>query len=137
MKSSNKAALLFLALGLPFFIFGMKEFFQVTSFVAAAEQADGIIIEMKEKPNKYYPLVRFQTASGETFEFTSGNGTNPPMYEVNEHVPVLYNCADPSYAVINSFIEIWLGPTIYTALGLLLLVYNGFAWVKARSYEKN
>ena len=55
------------------------------------------------------------------------------MYEVNDHVPVVYNPDYPDYAVINSFVEIWLGPVIYASLGLLFLIGSGFQWVKYRS----
>ena len=101
-----------------------------------AEQADGIIVEMKKGPGilgKYHPRVRFQTREGKTIEFSPGNGSNPPMYEVNDHVPVVYNSDYPNYAAINSFIEIWLGPVIYAGLGLLLILYSGFQWVKSTS----
>jgi len=136
MKSSSRGALIALVLGLPFLIFGVKELYQVNKFVTGGDQADGIIVEMKKgtgKLSKYHPRVRFQTQEGKTIEFTPGNGSNPPMYEVNDHVPVVYNRACPNYAVIDSFIEIWLGPVIYAGLGLLLLFYSGFQWVKSNS----
>ena len=131
MKSSS-AAIIGLVLGLPLFIFGMKEIIQANRFVSGAEQTDGIVIEMNEKPTKYYPRVRFQTRTGETIEFSSGNGSNPPLYEVNDPVTVLYHPANPRVAVIDSFIEIWLGPFIYAGLGLLLLIASGVGWIKSK-----
>ncbi|MGK7874877.1 MAG: DUF3592 domain-containing protein [Xenococcaceae cyanobacterium] len=134
MKSLVRTALIPFVLGLPMLIFGVKELYQVNRFVKRGAHVDGIIVEMKKGPSilsKYHPRVRFQTLEGKTIEFTPGNGSNPPMYEVNDHVPVVYNRDDPNYAVINSFIEIWLGPVIYAGLGLLLLVYSSFQWVKS------
>ena len=134
MKSLMKAVLIFFVLGLPMLIFGVKGLYQVNKFVKRGAYADGIIVEMKKGPSilsKYHPRVRFQTKDGETIEFTPGNGSNPPMYEVNDHVPVIYNSDYPSVAVINSFIEIWLGPVIYAGLGLLLLISSGFQWFKS------
>jgi len=101
--------------------------------------ADGIIVEMKKGPSilsKYHPRVRFLTKDGKTIEFIAGNGSNPPMYKVNNHVPVVYNPDYPNYAVIHSFIEIWLGPAIYTSLGLILLISSGFHWMKYKSQFK-
>ncbi len=134
MKSSSKGALIAFVLGLPFLTFGVKELYQVNKFVASGEQAEGIIVEMRKGPSKlskYHPRVRFQTKQGQTIEFSPGNGSNPPMYEVNDHVPVVYNSDYPNYAVINSFIEIWLGLVIYAGLGLLLITFSCFQWVKS------
>ncbi len=136
MKNSKTGAIFIFLLGLPFFIFGMKELYQVNKFVSGGERANGVIVEMKKHPGaagKYFPRVRFQTKEGITIEFTPGNGSNPPMYKVNDHVPVIYNSAYPDAAVINSFIEIWLGPVIYAGLGLLLLISSVFQWVRSKS----
>ncbi len=136
MKSSSRGALIALVLGLPFLIFGAKELYQVNKFVTSGDQADGIIVEMNKGSSilsKYHPRVRFQTKKGKTIEFSPGNGSNPPMYEVNDHVSVVYNPDYPNYAAINSFIEIWLGPVIYAGLGLLLLIFSGLQWVKSKS----
>jgi len=133
MKNSTTTTILLLILGVPLFIFGIRELFQVKDFVAGSEETEGIVIEMREGPSKYYPRVRFQTKSGETIEFSSGNGSNPPLYKVNETVPVLYSDANPQYAVINSFIEIWLGPVIYAGLGLFFLISFVFQKVKSKS----
>ena len=136
MKSSRRAVLIALVLGLPLLIFGVKELYQVNQFVTRGERAEGIIVEMKKGPGilgKYHPRVRFQTREGKTIEFSPGNGSNPPLYEVNDRVPVVYNSDYPNYAVINSFIEIWLGPVIYAGLGLLLIIYSCFQWVKSAS----
>jgi len=134
MKKSNKGIIITLILGLPFFIFGMKELYQVNRFVTRGERADGVIVAMKKHQGvggKYFPLVRFQTKDGKTINFTPGNGSNPPMYKLFDHVPVIYNNDYPNTAVINSFIEIWLAPVVYVGLGLLLLIFSGFQWARS------
>ncbi len=133
MKSSILAPLILLIAGICLLTFGTKEIIQVNSFVSNGEEADGVIIEMRKGSTKYRPLVRFQTKQGVTYEFLPGNGSNPPMYEVGEHVPVIYNPAAPSYAVINTFIEIWLGPLIYAGVGLLLFFSSWLSWKKSSS----
>ena len=136
MSKRGGAAFLVLALGLPLLIFGVRELYQVKMFLANGEHADGVVIEMNKgssKLAKYHPIVRFQTKDGRTIEFSPGNGSNPPMYDVNDHVRVIYNKEYPDVAVINSFIEIWLAPIIYTGLGLLLLTAFGFQCLKSRS----
>jgi hypothetical protein len=134
MKKSKKGAITILMLGMPFFIFGMKELYQVNRFVTRGERADGVIVAMKKHQGvggKYFPLVRFQTKDGKTINFTPGNGSNPPMYKLFDHVPVIYNNDYPNTAVINSFIEIWLAPVVYVGLGLLLLIFSGFQWARS------
>lgn len=136
MSKPGGGAFLFLALGLPLLIFGARELYQVKKFVANGKHADGVIIEMKKGPSKlakHHPVVRFKTKDGRTIEFSPGNGSNPPMYDVNDHVPVVYNGDYPNVAVINSFIEIWLAPIIYAGLGLLFLTSFGFQCLKSRS----
>ena len=116
------------------FVFGVKELYQMHKFIANGENAEGIIMQMKKGPGilgKYHPLVRFQTRDGETVEFTPGNGSNPPIYEINDHVPVIYNPDYPNFAVINTFNEIWLGPIIYAGLGLLFLMSASYLWAKS------
>lgn len=136
MKNSGKGTIITLILGLPFFIFGLKELYQVSKFVARGEKTNGVIVAMKKHQGvggKYFPLVRFQTKDGKTIDFTPGNGSNPPMYKLFDRVPVIYDSAYPEAAAINSFIEIWLGPIIYAGLGMLLLIFSGFQWVKLKS----
>jgi hypothetical protein len=135
MKSFVGSVLIPFALGIPLLLFGMKELYQVNKFVNRGVHADGIIVEMEKGPGilgKYQTRVRFQTEEGITIEFSPGNASNPPMYNVNDHVPVVYNPDSPNYAVINSFIEIWLGPVIYASIGLFLLIISSFRLVKSR-----
>lgn len=139
MNGSIKAILILVVLGLPMLIFGLNELYQANEFVRNGAYADGVIVEMKKGSgilSKYHPRVRFQTADGETIEFIPGNGSNPPMYETHEHVPVVYNPDHPRHAAINSFIEIWLGPSIYAGLGLIFLISSGFQWRRYRSQSK-
>ena len=136
MKRSNRGALIAPIFGLSFLFFGVKELYQVNRFLTRGEQTDGIIVEMRKgssKLSKYHPLIRFQTKEGKTIEFSPGNGSNPPMYEVNDRGPIVYNPDYPHYAVINSFTEIWLAPVIYAGLGLLLLISSGFQRIKSKS----
>ena len=136
MKSLIRTIIIPIVLGLPLFAFGVKELYQVNKFVKRGAHVDGIIVEMKKGSSifsKYHPHVRFQTEEGQTIEFSPGNSSNPPMYKVNDHVPVVYNPDYPNYAVINTFIEIWLGPVIYAGLGLLLLIFSGLQLIKSRS----
>lgn len=139
MKGTSRGALISLVLGLPFLMFGVKEIYQVSTFLARGEHAVGVIIEMNKGPgelSKYHPRVRFQTKEGKDIEFSPGNGSNPPMYEVNDRVRVVYNRDHPNYAVINSFVEVWLGPAIYTGLGFLLLISSAFQWKKFQAASK-
>jgi hypothetical protein len=132
MNRSKLLALIFLPLGLAFLVYGVSDLLQVRAFASLAVEAEGTVIAMQEGATKYYPRVRFQTRHGQTVEFDAANGSNPPLYEVGERLPVLYLPDNPRYAVINTFIELWLGPLIYAAVGLLLLVTAWLDWLKSR-----
>jgi len=123
MQKMKKPSIILLILGIPLLFFGIKEIYQAGNFAVKAERTEGTIIHMRKGLTKYVPRVRFQTKNGQIIEFYSGNGSNPPMYEVNDKVKVLYNSDFPQYAVINSFIELWLGPVIYTGLGLFFVLF--------------
>lgn len=122
MDKSKAGIVICLLIGIPLAIFGIKELLAVKKFVAGGVRTEGTIMEMKEGPTKFYPRVQFATKDGRTMEFSSGNGSNPPMYKPGDTVPVIYNPNAPQYAVINTFIDLWLGPTIYATAGLLFLV---------------
>ncbi|QND54659.1 DUF3592 domain-containing protein (plasmid) [Phyllobacterium sp. 628] len=97
-------------------------------FIVRAEHAQGRVIAMMPERSRgdgsvvYKPVVEFNTPAGERIEFQSSVGSNPPAFETNEVVQVLYEPANPRSAEINSFWSLWLGPVITTGL---FLVFGG------------
>lgn len=53
--------------------------------------------------------------------FASRTGSNPSAFRVGDTVRVLYDRDQPEEAKV-SFVSLWLGPVLFTALGAACLV---------------
>jgi hypothetical protein len=77
----------------------------------------GVVVRLDEQTDAeggcctYVPIVEFQV-DGKTYSFDGNTASDPPEYDVNENVPVLYDPSDPSTAQINKFSDRWLMPII-------------------------
>ncbi len=153
MKLSNISRLfeplptiIILAVSLPFLIFGLNEVHKARVMVQEFVLASGTVIDNEYRSHTdpedsarsywaYYPVVSFTTAQGYLHIFTDGEGSYPPAYEVGETVEVLYNPDDPLDATINSWMSIWMGPLLFTTIGLLpvlgLVVWAVWRYVRA------
>ncbi|HEY6814851.1 MAG TPA: DUF3592 domain-containing protein [Croceibacterium sp.] len=132
----------FAALGLVFVALGGWSYQQARSFAEQGQRAQGTVIEMIASRDNdddggytYAPMVEFRDAAGELHRFTSRVGSNPPSYSTGEAVEVIYTPQAPDEAVIDSFADRFLMPSIFgglgalfTAIGLGLLL----AWVRGR-----
>ena len=70
----------------------------------------------------YFPQVDFKTGEGEEVHFTDGVGSAPPDYQAGDKVNVIYDPDKPKDARIRTWKRMWLVPTIFLVIGLLLLV---------------
>jgi len=73
----------------------------------------------------YSPVVRFTAKNGNTIEFTSKAGSNPPAYSKGETVEVLYLPSSPEKAKINDFKSLWMWPFIVGGVGLCFWLLGG------------
>ena len=91
------------------------------SFLADAAKAEGTVIELKASRSKdsttYRPVVRFIDPNGQTVEFTSSTGSNPPLYQAGQKVEVLYRPTEPRNAKINGFFSLWGVSAIMAGMG--------------------
>jgi Protein of unknown function (DUF3592) len=69
-----------------------------------------------------YPQVRFYQPNGEIILFTSRSGTNPPSFQINQRVTVLYDPGDPQHAYIQSFGQLWMLPILLGAMGVAFTI---------------
>ena len=115
-------------LGTLFFFAGVGMAVRECSFGRQAVLATGIIVDIRiqdsgDGPN-HYPVVEFKTNQGETIRF-EGQSTSPPPVK-GAIVPVLYDSSDPKNARINTFVDRWLFPMLFTPLGLVMLLFAGY-----------
>jgi hypothetical protein len=70
----------------------------------------------------YYPFIQFTTEYGESVEFRSNTGSNPPMYRSGDTVTVLYDPENPrAKARIDSGWLNWVLPGGLFSAGVLVL----------------
>ncbi len=101
------------------------------SFLAKATKTEGTVVQLvlsySNHSRTYHPVVRFTERNGQTIEFVSSIGSNPPGYSEGEKVEVLYLPAEPYKARLNSFFSLWGASIIVGALGgIFLLIGCGF-----------
>lgn len=76
-------------------------------------------------------MVKFAPSSGEQTIFKSNTGSNPPAFTKGQQVEVLYNPQKPNSAMINSWLELWFLPAIFTGMGSIFVLIGGVALVKS------
>jgi hypothetical protein len=147
MKILTTAKYIFLITGLSMLVGGLYWYQGVRIFVREASVAQGTVTDLVRSSSSssssnsttYRPVVQYTTQSGETVEFTSSSGSNPPSYSKGEQVEVLYRPLLPAQAKINSFFSLWGGPVIVGSLGGVFSLLGGgillLTLMKSRSDE--
>ncbi len=115
-------------LGTIFFVVGLGLAIREYSFGRQAVSSTGSIVDLRisdsgDGPN-HYPIIEFKTNQGETIRF-EGLPTSPSPVK-GTVVPVLYDPSDPNNARVNTFVDRWLFPSLFTPLGLVMLLSGGF-----------
>lgn len=132
MRMVRLAGRLFLAAGLIMLIMlifaGYRAYDQFI-FGRTAAHTEGVVTDVvrDRRPGLLYrvvfaTVVRFQDEKGKWHQFAEPISSNPPPYQRGQRVPVLYDPAAPGAAVIDGFLGRFLVPTIFTVLGLVMLV---------------
>lgn len=122
--------IIILAVSLPFLVIGLNEARKAQLMVRNYNTVSGTVIDndymSRTDPQDisriywlYFPVVSFTTADGNLYIFTQGGGSDPPAYEVGEAVEVLYNPENPHDATISSWVNVWMVPMIFIAVGSL------------------
>jgi hypothetical protein len=100
------------------------------------ETTTGVVVRLDEQSDAeggcctYVPIVEFQ-ADGTTYSFDGNTASDPPQYQVNEEVPVLYDPSDPNTAQINKFSDRWLMPIILIPAMILASIIVTFFMIRA------
>lgn len=120
---------LFLAAGLIMILFAGYRAYDQWAFGSTAARAEGVVIDLvrDRRPGLAYrvvfgTVVRFQDDAGAWRQFSEAVSSNPPPYQRDERVPVLYDPAAPDQAVIDSFRGRFLVPVIFAFVGTVFLV---------------
>jgi hypothetical protein len=145
MKILKIVSGVFSTVGIALLLTSFFVFFNTTSFIRRAVEADGRVTDLERSRSSsssgssttYRPVVQFTTATGKQIEFVSSVGSSPPSHRVGEAVRVLYNPADPQSARIKSFFQLWFGFLIVFVLGLVFTAVGlGMIVVRRRGRQR-
>lgn len=140
MTSAIHLSVLFVVIGVVLLGCGIFLFLRQRARTAQSILAEGVVIELLRqraegeylrvktaqgvKTEKKYllrPVVRFQTQSGHTIQFSPSIAIRPAPYQVGERVSVLYLTNNPQQAQINRFVYLWFYVIILIFFGFFML----------------
>lgn len=96
-------------------------FYSAKQFQSASIETTGVVIDLVGD-DTVAPVVRYETASGESFTMKSSVSSNPPAFEIGESVSVFYKEDNPQDARINSFLNNHLLALILGVMGLIFFL---------------
>jgi hypothetical protein len=145
----STAKYVFAVVGLVILLGSLAVYGHTASFAHRAARAQGIVTALVPQESVaystgnasinnrslaryvYQPLVRFRH-DGQWIEFSDSEASNPPAFHVGETVNVLYLESNPYDARIDSFISLWLAPTIFGGIGTILLALGTAMILRSR-----
>jgi hypothetical protein len=111
----------------------------VLHFVSVAKHAEGTVVALERHDSQdgsptYAPTFRFRDLNAIEYTISSSAGQSPPEFSVGQKVDVLYLSSNPRHATINSYMQLWGGPTILFVLGFIfsLAGIGAFYWPRIR-----
>ena len=112
--------------GIIIIVTGIIEISDTASQLASRKPIEGVVAgndyrAFPEGGASYCPIVRIHIPDGAEIRFTDPVGTYPEEYHPGDKVAVLYNPSDPASSRIDSWVRLWLGQTILTGVGLLVI----------------
>jgi len=109
---------------------GVVIWFTTKRFAENASKATGTVIALARHSSSkgghtYSPIIRFRAIDGSEIEFTESMSSNPPGYEVNEQVPVLYDSSNYQKArAFKSSWRLYFVPLLLGGMGVLFMVID-------------
>ncbi|WP_460973033.1 DUF3592 domain-containing protein [Spirosoma migulaei] len=114
-----------LLLGMLCIIGAGYQLYQKSWLFLNGQSVEGTVIRNERSLGKstvYYPIVEFQTLSGQVYICKGYSGTSPAEYEVKDTVTVHFDPTKPTNAFIGNFCGLILGFLFSISLGVL------FSW---------
>lgn len=126
--SAKVVGIVFAIIGTIFSAVGFGFAWSSWSLLSVAERTEGTVIRMVARQRGAHnrnrggaaPVVEFHVA-GERHEYHSKLSTSPPQFSVGEKVTILYDPKNPRDAGIDSFVTLWLFPTVFGGIGAVML----------------
>jgi hypothetical protein len=102
--------------------------------ILSGEQTSGTIVDLRAGR---FPVARFYVA-GQKYSITGHVWSRSPIYHLGDPVNIRYFQDDPSQAVIDSFLQLYLFPSILAGVGsvfVLIAVGSGIRIARKPKYR--
>jgi len=126
-KAAKIVFIAFAVIGVVLLVAGFVWIHQTRNFLERCLETKGVVIEVRWKSDSEgtlyaYPVFQFIDArTGKEITVVSTFGSTTMIYGVGQEVNILYDSQNPHNAKIESFWNIWFGPTIVIGLGSIFL----------------
>lgn len=132
-QASKVIALGFGIIGLVLLVASIFVYFNTRAFIDRSVITTGTVVDMsaewdKDHDRVYYPIIEFETATGERVSFKSNVSTTTPNDDIGNTVPVWYDPAAPGNAGLNTFLALWFSTIFLAIIGVVLAVLGFGAW---------
>ena len=133
---------LFVTVGIILLTLSVFIYFRTNNFINKSVSTEGVIIELRKEKSKstssssrrsrryekadtstfYRSIIQFEDLKKNKIVFSSSVASNPPDYQLNDKVSVLYLPESPQEAEINTFLRLWVGAIVTGAMGVIFFV---------------
>jgi Protein of unknown function (DUF3592) len=129
----------FFVFGSIFLIIGIAFGLSYYHFISKTITTQGTVIDLEKGSSStdegiiivYYPIIKFNTLSGEPVVFTSQTGKNRAELTVGQQIQVLYNPQEPNNARVDQFsVELFLS-VIFISIGSIFAFIGGIVIVQS------
>jgi len=97
--------------------------------VLNGERAEAVVLQARDGAK---PILEFRTGRGERIRIEGKISSSPSPYEVGERIGVFYDPAEPTEALIDTFIERWFMPLLFGGFGLVFIAVGSTLFNLAR-----
>ena len=125
MKAFRIVGSVFFFIGLVFIVVGGIFYYNTHTFLARSEATTGKVVRLIQGYSQssnggssvlFYPVVRFETQTGDIIDFQSRIGSRP-AHRIGDIVRVRYLKEDPHQARIDTFFQLWFLSLLFGGLG--------------------
>lgn len=132
-QASKLIALGFGIVGLILLVASIFVYFNTRAFIDRSVITTGTVVDMsaewdEDHDRVYYPIIEFETATGERASFKSNVSSTTPDDDIGNTVPVRYDPADPDNAGVNTFLALWFATIFLVIIGVVFTVLGFGAW---------
>jgi hypothetical protein len=101
-------------------------FFQSQDLVNNGTSTKGTIVDLRhevtDKSGVYYPVVKFQSSTGDVLEVKTSFGSSPPTHKIGDSVEIFYDKNNPKRWTINHPFYLYFLVGIFGFFGVLLTI---------------